>query len=80
MLYDRHKVAAIYSTTCLGKNLLEDTAVCCQLGLSIPLYCKVTLGSYTFILPLSQSNNKNSLTCWLMRDNVLQNTSLFKVW
>lgn len=33
MLYDRHKVAAIYSTTCLGKNLLEDTAVCCQLGL-----------------------------------------------
>lgn len=51
MLYDRHKVAAIYSTTCLGKNLLEDTAVVFSAGFALSIPC--TVKSHLVLLPLS---------------------------
>lgn len=84
MLYDRHKVAAIYSTTCLGKNLLEDTAVVFSAGFALSIPC--TVKSHLVLLPLSFlflktiKKKKNSLTCWLMRAKVLQNIGLFQVW
>lgn len=73
MLYDRHKLLNIVQfaleRTCWRTLQCVVSWVCTE----HTLYCKVTLDSSNFILPLSQNYNKkpDSLTCLLMRDNVL---------